>query len=129
MIHYLLKTSFLISVIRAVGVRCTGLEEDLYTCKINRENQSTELKSCHKLLETKTDKNATAEYIENFNVRGNLYLIAANSLAFPKAKPHAGMIYRLLRQNRHVNLIEYLKQHDCVAESIITIEELRDHAE
>ncbi len=39
LIYFLLKTSFLISVTRAVGVHCTG--EDLYTCKIDRENQST----------------------------------------------------------------------------------------
>ena len=63
----------------------------------------------------------------NFNVPGNLMLIASNSLAFPNAKPHAATIYMLWRNHQQADLLEYLELNDCMKHSISTIEVLRQH--
>jgi hypothetical protein len=52
-------------------------------------------------------------------------LIAINSLSFPNAIPHASVILRLCRQERIEDALSYMEEHDCLKNSITTIEKLR----
>ena len=79
--------------------------------------------------EKKSDEEAISEYLDDYNLPGNLRLIASNALAFPNAKDHTGKINRLLRQNRHAQLLDYLEHNDCLKDGITSIEVLRQYFE
>jgi hypothetical protein len=72
----------------------------------------------------KSDADAIAEYVENYNIRKNLRLIGSNKLAFPHGNVHAGFINRLCREERYEDCVAYIAEHECLKDSIITIDNL-----
>lgn len=92
---------------------------------MDRENKFSGLKPCHKLPSTKGDADAIAEYVENYHIRKNLRLIGiSNKLAFPHGNIHAGIINRLYREERYEDCVAYISEHECLKDSIITINSL-----
>jgi hypothetical protein len=96
----------------------------LYNCEISQINSCDDLETGLKIPLKKTDKEAYEEYINNFFVRSNMQMIASNALAFPNARIHASMIMTLVRQKKFMELESFLKEQDCLANSITTLDNL-----
>ncbi|XP_046642671.1 uncharacterized protein LOC124327718 [Daphnia pulicaria] len=109
-----------------VGVKCSGQSNkgSLYNCEISQINSCDDLETGLKIPLKKTDKEAYEEYINNFFVRSNMQMIASNALAFPNARIQASMIMTLVRQKKFMELESFLKEQDCLANSITTLDNL-----
>ncbi len=70
----------------------------------------------------KIEKDAFDEYIKNYYLLSNMHLLASNKLAFPNIGLCARSIHSFLRQRRLEELEAYLREHECLVDSITTLE-------
>lgn len=107
---------------RHVGVKCTGHNSQYYNCEITQGNSCHEVDVSVKTPMKKTDRVAFDEYIKNYYLLSNMHLLASNKLAFPNVGPHARTIHSFVRQRRLEELEVYLREHECLVDSITTLE-------